>query len=49
MYDAFFSALEYLSIISVPLFCLTICALADEIILLVRRSVMAAKVRSRRR
>ncbi len=49
MENAFMDAFDYLSLILVPLVCLTIVALADEIMLLLRRSVMAAKVRSRRR
>lgn len=48
-FSAFRSAFDYLSIISVPLICLTIVALADEIMLLVRRAVMIPKTRSRRR
>jgi hypothetical protein len=47
--DVFQNAFEALSSISVPIFCLTIVALADELFLLAKRSVMAARLRSRRR
>jgi len=49
MTEVFRDAMDYFSIIMVPLICLTIVALADEIMLLVRRAVMIPQSRSRRR
>lgn len=49
MVEVFKSAFDYLSIIMVPMTCLTIVALADEVFILVKRAVMAGQVRSRRR
>jgi len=47
--DVFQNAIEALSSISVPIFCLTIVALADELFLLAKRSLISARLRSRRR
>lgn len=45
----FESAFEYLNTLTAPIVCITIVALADEIFQLAKRSILAAKLRSRRR
>lgn len=49
MDDVFSNAFGYLSVLTPSIFALTIVALADELFLLIKRSVKAANVRSRRR
>lgn len=49
MTDIFVDASTYVSIILPTIFCLSVVALSDEIFILLKRSVITSKVRSRRR